>query len=179
MTLRRCWWGIWLALALAGCGASGEDELRQWMAEQRRQAHPRVTPIPAPKQFTPEPYVPDGLSEPFGKDKLSQALRRAAARMQANPVLAQELQRRKEALEAFPLDSMTMVGSVIKGGQPMALIRADNLLYQVRLGNHMGQNFGRVIRITETEVTVREIVQDAAGEWIERPATLQLQEKAK
>jgi type IV pilus assembly protein PilP len=82
-------------------------------------------------------------------------------------------------MEAFPLDSMTLVGSIIKAGQPVALVKVDNLLYQVKLGNHLGQNFGRVTKINETEVTLREIVQDAVGEWIERIATLQLQERSK
>jgi type IV pilus assembly protein PilP len=66
---------------------------------------------------------------------------------------------------------------VAKAGAPVALLRVDNLLYQVKAGDHLGQNYGRVLRITETEVVLREIVQDAAGEWIERSATLQLQER--
>jgi type IV pilus assembly protein PilP len=82
-------------------------------------------------------------------------------------------------MEAFTLDAMKLVGSIIKAGQPVALVKVDNLLYQVKLGNYLGQNFGRVTKITETEVTLREIVQDAVGEWIERIATLQLQEKTK
>jgi type IV pilus assembly protein PilP len=74
---------------------------------------------------------------------------------------------------------MIMVGSVAKSGTPFALLRVDNLLYQVKPGDHLGQNYGRITKITETQIELREIVQDAAGEWIERPATLQLQEKAR
>jgi type IV pilus assembly protein PilP len=74
---------------------------------------------------------------------------------------------------------MAMVGSLDRSGELVALVRVDRLLYQVRPGNYLGQNFGRVTRITETEVVLREIVQDAAGEWIERPAALQLVEEAK
>jgi type IV pilus assembly protein PilP len=72
-----------------------------------------------------------------------------------------------------------MVGSVNKNNQPYALLRVDKLLYQVKVGDHLGQNYGRVTRIGETEITLREIVQDAAGEWIERPVSLQLQEPAR
>ena len=72
-----------------------------------------------------------------------------------------------------------MVGSVTKQGQPFALLRVDNLLYQVKVGDYLGQNYGRITKITETEIALREIVQDAAGEWIERTSTLQLQEKAR
>jgi len=72
-----------------------------------------------------------------------------------------------------------MVGSVNKQGLPFALLRVDTLLYQVKVGDYLGQNYGRITRIGETEIALREIVQDAAGEWIERPATLQLQERAR
>ena len=60
---------------------------------------------------------------------------------------------------------------------PVALVKVDNLLYQVKQGSYLGQNFGKVVKINETELTLREIVQDATGEWIERPAALQLQEE--
>lgn len=167
-------------LVLTGCGASSEDELRQWMAEQRSQTRPRVTPIPEPKQFKPEPYVQAGAVEPFSKEKLAQALKRESSQSAVSSALiAPELARRKEPLEAFPLDSMTMVGSLLKEGKPVALVKVDNLLYQVRPGNYLGQNYGRITKITETQVTLREIAQDAVGEWVERPATLQLQERLK
>jgi type IV pilus assembly protein PilP len=74
---------------------------------------------------------------------------------------------------------MSMVGSVSKSGRPTALMRVDNLLYQVKVGDYLGQNYGKITKISETEVTLREVVQDAAGEWIERPTALQLQEKVK
>ena len=72
-----------------------------------------------------------------------------------------------------------MVGSLIKAGQPVALVRVDKLLYQVQVGNYLGQNYGRVTKVSETDLNLREIVQDAAGEWTERTATLQLQEGLK
>ena len=118
--------------------------------------------------------------EPFSNQKLTQALRRDSTQTESNAALiAPELARRKEALEAFPLDAMALVGSLTKANQPVGLVKVDNLLYQVRPGNHLGQNYGRVMKITETEITLREIVQDTVGEWIERTATLQLQERSK
>lgn len=169
-----------MVLTLAACGASTEDELRQWMAEQKSQARPKVAPISEPKQFKPEAYAQVTATEPFSNQKLTQALKRESTQSTVNGALiAPELARRKEALESFPLDAMVLVGSLVKAGQPVALVKVDNLLYQVRPGNYLGQNYGRVTRIKETEVTLREIVQDAAGEWIERTATLQLQERSK
>jgi type IV pilus assembly protein PilP len=168
------------AAALSACGTSDEEEIRQWMAQERAQAKPRVQPIPEPKQFQPQVYTGDSAVEPFSNQKLTQALKRESDSGSATAALiAPELNRRKEPLESFPLDTMVMVGSLIKQGQPVALVRVDNLLYQVRPGNYLGQNYGRITKVTETELALRELVQDAAGEWVERIATLQLQEKSK
>lgn len=167
---------LFVTSGLAGCSAE-HDELQQWMEQQRREVKPNVTPLSPPTQFNPEPYSSAQAVEPFSPQKLSVALKLEAR--QPNSLLATELNRRKEPLEAYPLDSMSMVGSVAREGQPFALLRVDNLLYQVKVGDHLGQNYGRVVRIDETEVALREIVQDAAGEWIERSASLQLQERAR
>lgn len=169
-----------LSCLLAACGSSKEDDVRAWMVQERNQTKPHVPPIQSPKQFVPEPYSIATAVEPFSNQKLTQALKRDSSQSASNAgLVAPELARRKEALEAFPLDAMVLVGSIIKAGQPVALVKVDNLLYQVKLGNYLGLNFGRVTKINETEVTLREIVQDAVGEWIERIATLQLQERSK
>jgi type IV pilus assembly protein PilP len=165
-----------LALSLGGC-SNDQDELRQWMEQQRREIKPSVTPLQPPKKFDPQPYNVAEAVDPFSTQKLTVALKQEAR--QPNSLLAAELNRRKEPLEAYPLDSMSMVGSVNKLGQPFALLKVDTLLYQVKVGDYLGQNYGRITRIGETEIALREIVQDAAGEWIERPATLQLQERAR
>ncbi len=163
-------------LALAGCSAEHE-ELRGWMEQQRREAKPNVTPLQPPKKFDPQPYTAAQAVDPYSSQKLTVALKQEAR--QPNSLLSAELNRRKEPLESYPLDSMNMVGSVNRQGQPFALLRVDNLLYQVKVGDYLGQNYGRIMRIGETEISLREIVQDAAGEWTERPAALQLQERAR
>ena len=168
------------ALLLAACGSSGQEELQQWMTQQRAQTQPQVQPIPPPKKFTPQVYTQEAATDPFSNQKLTQALKRDSSQSSANAgLVAPELSRRKEPLESFPLDTVSMVGSLVKQGQPVALVKVDNLLYQVRPGNYLGQNYGRITKVGETEVTLREIVQDAGGEWIERTAKLQLQERAK
>ncbi len=171
---------VLLCCALSACGSSDQEELQQWMTEQRALSKPKVEPLPEPTKFSPQPYAQEAAIEPFSPQKLTQALNRESNKASANAALiAPELTRRKEPLEAQPLDAVAMVGSLIKMGQPVALVRVDNLLYQVRVGNYLGQNYGRITKVTETELVLREIVQDAAGEWIERPATLQLQEGSK
>jgi type IV pilus assembly protein PilP len=160
---------------LAGCEGDTQ-ELKDWMDQQRREVKPSVPPLAAPKKFAPVPYANAQQVDPFSLQKLSVALKQEAR--QPSSLLAAEMSRRKEPLEAYPLDAMAMVGSVTKAGVPFALLRVDNLLYQVKAGDYLGQNYGRILRITETEVALREVVQDAAGEWTERTATLQLQERA-
>jgi len=169
-------WLSVLAMGLVSCGAE-QEELAQWMEQQRREAKPSVQPLSAPKKFNPQAYVALTGVDPFSTQKLTVALKQEAR--QPNSVLAGEINRRKEPLEAFPLDSMTMVGSVVRSGRPYALLRVDSLLYQVKQGDYVGQNYGKITKISETDLSIREIVQDAAGEWIERVGALQLQEKAR
>ena len=164
-------------LPLLGCGSGGEEDLRQWMADQRAQTKPRVTPLTEPKQFQPALYTAEDGMEPFNPLKLTQALRRDSNQVASNAALiTPEMARRKEPLEAFPLDTMKMVGSLNKVGHPTALLKVDSLLYQVQVGAYLGQNYGRITQITETGIQLREIVQDATGDWIERNASLELQE---
>ncbi len=176
--LRFLWLGV-MCMALTACQSSEQEDLQEWMAQQRAQVKPTVPPITEPKKFIPQAYTQSALAEPFDSSKLTQALRRDSSQPSTSGLIAPELARRKESLESFPLDAMAMVGSMNKNGQMVALVSVDKLLYQVRTGNYLGLNYGRVTRIGETEVVLREIVQDAAGEWIERAATLELQEKAK
>jgi type IV pilus assembly protein PilP len=165
-----------LGMSLAACTGE-QDELTQWMEQQKREVKPSVLPLSPPKKFDPQPYTALTGVEPFSTQKLTVALKQEAR--QPNSMLAAEINRRKEPLEAYPLDSMSMVGSVAKHGQPYALLKVDNLLYQVKVGDYLGQNYGKITKISETEISLREIVQDAAGEWIERPGSLQLQEKSR
>lgn len=168
---------IVLASALLAACSGEQQELSEWMEQQKREVKPSVQPLSPPKKFNPQPYAALTGVEPFSQQKLTVALKQEAR--QPNSLLAAEINRRKEPLEAYPLDSMRMVGSVVRSGRPYALLRVDNLLYQVKAGDYLGQNYGKITRISETDVALREIVQDAAGEWIERTSALQLQERAR
>jgi type IV pilus assembly protein PilP len=180
MKVTRLGLALIAAAMLAACSSSNQEEIQHWMQEQRAQTRPKIQPIPEPKKFTPQPYTQANAFDPFSNQKLTQALKRESAQNTASAALvAPELARRKEPLEGYPLDAMSMVGSLVKQGQPVALVKVENLLYQVRTGNYLGQNYGKIVKVGEAEVVLREIVQDAAGEWVERTATLQLQERSK
>ncbi|MDT9002149.1 pilus assembly protein PilP [Paucibacter sp. APW11] len=164
---------ISVVASMSGC-AEDVDEQRQWMEQQRRTARATVKPLLPPKKFLPQPYESAGTVDPFSTQKLSVAIKQEAT--QPNSLLAAEMSRRREPLEAYPLDSMSMVGSLNRQNRLYALLKVDKLLFQVKAGDYIGQNFGRVVKISETEINLREVVQDAAGEWVERTSTLQLQE---
>ena len=174
--MRRLLIPVAATLALAGCG-SDIDELRQWMEQQRKEAKPTVTPLLPPKKFLPQPYESAAGVDPFSAQKLSVAIKQEAS--QPNSLLTAEINRRKEPLEAYPLDTMSMVGSLTRDNRRYALLRVDNLLYQVKAGDYLGQNFGRLIQISVAEIMLRVDVQDAGGEWHERTSTLQLQEEGR
>lgn len=166
----------------AGCSMTGEEDVKKWMSDVKIEIKPFVKPISPPKQFKPETYGNADKADPFSNQKLTQALRNEVAQTNAqnnSALVAPELVRRKEPLEAIPLDTMILVGNITQAGRLVALVKIDNFLYQVKLGAYLGQNYGKVVKITETEVTLREVVQDAAGTWVERMQTLGLQERAK
>jgi len=173
-----CRWPIlWVGIILAGCDFGDKDDLVQWMSQLRATTKARVTPISEPVQFFPQDYNAVAEVVPFDPIRLTQALRRESSRnVGSSELITPELSRRKESLEAYPLDAMNMVGSLNKEGIPTALLTVDNLLYQVRLGNYLGQNYGKIVGITETNIQLREIVQDSMGNWEERMVTLELQE---
>jgi type IV pilus assembly protein PilP len=164
---------------LAACGGGGEAELRAWMDDTRKSMGPTTTPVPEPKQFSPYTYEAKMLMEPFDAQKMVLAVARQAQARASTSAIKPDLDRRREALEGFPLDQLKMVGTLRQQGNNVALIDASGQTFMVRAGNYLGQNFGLVTRISETEVDLKEIVQDAAGEWVERPSKLELQEAAR
>jgi len=161
-----------LLLLLAGC--SSHQDIQQWMSQQRQATTPVVTPIKEPPPFVPVAYTEASSPDPFDLNRLADALRAQNAGNDA--LLRIEQKRRKEPLEALGLDSITMVGSIHRKGQQEALVKANNLIYQVRVGNYMGENYGKITKITEDSINLREIVQDSSGVWVERNTTMQLQE---
>ena len=163
-------------LVLSACGFSSETEIQQWMAETRSTMKPNTQPVPEPKQFTPQTYESRAVVDPFDGQKIVMAVaRQQQARASASSVKP-DLDRRRETLEGFPLDQIRMVGMMRQSGTNVALVESNGSTHMLRVGNYVGQNFGLVTRITEAEVQLKEIVQDAAGEWVERPAKLELQD---
>lgn len=161
---------IAIGASLAGCGGESHQDLRAWMAEQGKGARGKLDPVPQIKPYEPFAYNAFDMPDPFTPRKIEPA-------KGGGSKLAPDLARRREPLESFPLESLTMVGTLEKNRSMYALIRTpEKDVYQVRAGNHMGQDFGIITGITETEIKLRELVQDGAGDWTERTSSLQLQQ---
>ena len=157
------------ALALAGCGGESHQDLRTWMSEQGKGARGKLDPLPQIRPYDPFAYNAFDLPDPFKPRKIEPT--KGASK------LAPDLARRKEPLEAYPLESLSMVGTLERDKTIFALVRTpERDVYQIRAGNYVGQNFGVVTGIGESEVKLKELVQDGAGDWTERSSTLQLQQ---
>ena len=166
-----------LAALLAGCG-DDRAELRSWMDQVRANTQPVRESIAEPKKFDPFRYERAGETHPFERTRLA-GLQADEARRGKGSLPGPDESRPRELLESFPLDAIRMVGHMSNGSQNFALLQVDNTGHQARVGNHAGQNHGVITRVVENEVRLRELVQDAAGDWVHRETTLQLQEGGK
>ena len=165
---------VTMLLCLSGCGNNGISDLKMWMDNVKKETIVSVPTVTEPKVFVPVAYYGGDLVDPFDPSKLLIVF----ARMKdANDNgLKPNLDRPKEALEAFTLDTMSMVGTIESKGVIKALIRVGVTTYAVTKGSFIGPNFGKIVAITESNVELIETVQDASGEWVERKATLEKQE---
>ena len=158
-----------VALGAAGCGGESHQDLRDWMREQGKGQQGKLDPLPQIKPYEPFAYNAFDLPDPFKPRKIEPA--------KGGGGIAPDLARRREPLESFPLESLSMVGTLAKDRTMYALVRTpDKDLFQVRSGNFMGQNFGVITGISDTEIKLKELVQDSAGDWTERTSALQLQQ---
>jgi type IV pilus assembly protein PilP len=160
---------------LAACSGDEHSDLKEELKTLTKDLRGVITPLPVVKPYEPVPYKAFDQPDPFGPAKIELAIA-AAAKSSGTGANAPDTRRPKEPLEAFPLEALKMVGTLTQKDTTYALVRADASVYRVKVGNYLGQSFGIITGITENQVNLKELVQDAAGDWIERQAALQLQE---
>ena len=163
---------IALGLLLAACGGGEYQDLKEELKKLTADLRGKVAPLPVVKPYEPVPYKAFDLPDPFSLSKIDVVTKVASTGGGLKP----DLNRPKEPLEAFPLESLKVVGVLQQGKQVYALVRADASVYRVKVGNYLGQNFGLITGITDAQIQLRELMQDASGDWSERVSTLQLQE---
>jgi type IV pilus assembly protein PilP len=172
---RRTLLGIALVLAVAGCtrgitSTPGEaPNLEKWVAEVKARPAPPLDPLPVMQQFETFEYAAHTLRDPFSN---------AFTDIDTGSGPRPDRQRRRQTLEQFPLDSLDMVGTLGGGAGTVALVMApDKVTYRVRPGNYMGQNDGRVTGVFDDRIELVELVPDGAGGWLERPASVALEDQ--
>ena len=163
---------ILLAVLLASCGGEQHSDLKQELNSLTKDLRGKIDALPVVKPYEPVPYQAFDMPDPFGPAKIELVAKSSTGSGGLKP----DLTRPKEPLEGYPLESLKMVGVLQQGKQSFALIRADASLYRVKPGNYLGQNFGLITKVTDDQVQLRELVQDASGDWTERQSTLQLQD---
>lgn len=163
------------ATLLAACGGDEHRELRQELAELTKDYRGQVPPLPQVRPYEPVPYTAEGQIDPFRPERIEVAQASRASSAAASKIAEHE-KRLKEPLEAFPLESIQMLGTITQDKETFALVKAGPNLYRVKKGNYMGQNFGVITAIDESQISIKELVQDSGGEWVERSSALQLVE---
>jgi type IV pilus assembly protein PilP len=173
--MRRYLFAVGLALLVAACGSDEHRDLKQELAEATKDFRGRVDPLPQVKPYEPVPYTSEGQVDPFRPERIevAQASRRASG---GTALIDAQRKRPPEPLEAFPLESIQMLGTITQDKETFALVKAGPNLYRVHKGNYMGQNFGVITAIDEAQINLKELVQDSGGEWVERVSSLQLVE---
>jgi len=162
----------------AGCGSEEYGDLKKELADATKNMRGHVPPLPQVKPYEPVPYTAENEVDPFRPERIVVA-QAGGDVAPSTSKLAPDLNRPKEPLEAFPLESIHMMGSITLAKHTYGLVKAGPNLYRVKVGNHMGQNYGVITSIDESQINLKELIQDSSGEWVERVSSLQLQEVAK
>jgi len=176
--LHKAAWAITTGLltaTLTACGGSNTEDLRTYVDNVKAQQHSHIDPLPEFTPYETHLYAAAGDRDPFTPPVYSAP--KSAVAQGSNTGIAPDFNRSREPLESEPLDSLRMVGTLERDGNSWALVRmSDSTIYRVKPGNYLGQNYGKIINITESEVEVAEIVPDGLGGWMERQAALALSE---
>jgi len=166
---------------LSACGGDEHSDLKAELDRMTRDMRGRVPPLEPIAPYQPVAYTAekDSLNrivvDPFRPSRIEVAGSKQGVPSATNARVQRERDRPKEPLEAFPLESIQMQGTLTQGKETFALVKAGSNLYRVRKGNYMGQNYGVIMAIDEGQVSLTELVQDGGGDWVERQSALQLQ----
>jgi type IV pilus assembly protein PilP len=167
----RCLFVVLVCAVLAACGGEPHGDLRQFVKDSDNLPHGQIPPLPEVTPYEPAVYTAFDTIDPFKARKIEPPRGAGGG--------APDLNRRREPLEAFPLESLRMVGTLEQKKEIHALVKTpDNSIFRVRLGNYLGQNFGRIVGITESNIKLKEIHQGSGGNWEEKDQVLLLQEEA-
>ncbi len=160
---------------LPGCGNDDFADLNHYISEVKAKPKEPIKPLPEIKLIEPFMFKPEGLRDPF--KPLEQPEQAEGVDVSTSSGIKPDTTRRKEELEAFPLDGLKMVGTVDMKSSLWGLVKtSDSTIYRVKVGNYMGKNYGKIIRIVSDKIELMEIVPDKPGTWREQPVSITLTE---
>ncbi|PHS72812.1 MAG: pilus assembly protein PilP [Cycloclasticus sp.] len=164
---------IVIMMALSGCVSEEFDDLKAYIVRVQAKPATPIEPMPVLKSYETFKYVAEGLRDPFKKVDEPTPIDVAGKVEGPGP----DVEREKEELESYPLDTLRMVGTLSKSGELWGLVRAnDGVIHRVQPGQYLGQNFGKIIQVQEQQIDLGEWVAAANGKWREREASLALVE---
>lgn len=167
---------LFFLLCLGGCGGDDFSELKQYISKVKSEPKGTIPPLPEIKVVETFMFNPKGLRDPF-KPLVQPEQQNALAELSTSGGIKPDINRRKEELEAFPLEILKMVGTVSIKSNLWGLIKADDgTIHRVQVGNYMGHNYGKIIRISLDKIELMEIVSDKQGSWREQQTSLTLTE---
>ncbi len=164
---------------LGACSGGDHDDLKQWMAENTKDMRGHIPKLPEVKPYAPVPYEAEGVLDPFkpGKIEPESKYKQLAGKGGAFQPDFEAREVRNSLLEKYPIESLKMIGYMNVNRRPMAVIQVEDKVKQVKVGDYIGLDFGMVTQVSDTEVQLRELIQDSAGDWTERKSSLYLQSK--
>jgi type IV pilus assembly protein PilP len=159
---------LFVSVVLVGCTEGDMRDLHRFVQEAHKDRKPRVEPLPRIRPYESYSYTATNLADPFSRGNL-----RKRRPMAASSGLSPDVDRRKEPLEQYPLDSLRMVGTLSRGDASWAVIHApDGTIHRAGAGNYLGQNFGKILTVADEKLDIKEIVQGPGGNWVERDSTI-------
>jgi type IV pilus assembly protein PilP len=164
---------------LSACAGGDHEELKQWMAENSKDMRGNIPKLPEVKPYEPVPYEVESVIDPFKPSKIEpeSKYKQVAGKGGAFQPDFEAREVRNSLLEKYPIESLKMIGYMNVNKRPMAVVQVEDKVKQVKVGDYMGLDFGMVTQISDTEVQLRELIQDSAGDWTERKSSLYLQSK--
>lgn len=171
LTLCKCLGVMVVILSLSACSSQHYSDLDKYIEDVKHKTKGHIEPLPEVKTYESFTYQAQDLRDPFTP------FTEAPSEQLAQPGISPDQHRKREALEAFPLDSLKFVGTIEKDGVMWGLITApDKAIYRVQVGNHMGKNYGEIVALSESTIMLKEIIPNGSGGWVEREASLALSE---
>jgi len=161
---------------LVACSAGSFDDLNSYIKSVKARPAARIAPLPEFKTYETFAYSASELRDPFKMfEDEAEVAKPVTVTKSSGP--QPDLNRNKETLEQYPLDTLRFVGQLERDGKTWAIVTSpDSLVHRVKVGNYIGKNFGRITKITEQKIEISELVTDGMGGWIERKAALSIGE---